>query len=88
MALPIVAELGGRVGSITAPFGGTEYYISFPPGYALTRDDIDRLVVLNALARCSYVGVSLDYTTISGTDREYLKQKLSEVHLSPFEDGI
>jgi hypothetical protein len=87
MALPVVAELGGKVGSITAPFGGTEYYISFA-GRTLTRKDIDRLVVLNGLARnWNYVSVSLNDANISSMDREYMLQRLPEVHIIPIESN-
>jgi hypothetical protein len=83
IALPVVAELGGKVGSITAPFGGTEYRISFS-GRTLTRADIDRLVVLNDLARNgNYVSVSLDGAIISAADRNYMRERLPEVHLLP-----
>lgn len=85
IALPVVSELGGKVGSISAPFGGTEYYISFA-GRSLTREDIDRLVVLKALARnWNYVSVSLKDATISLKDREYMQQRLPEVHVLPVE---
>ncbi len=87
LALRVVADLGGRVGSITAPLGGTEYCVSFPDR-ALTRADIDRLVVLNALAKWSYVGLALNDVTISGEDRDYLKLKLPKVHVSPVEGGL
>ena len=87
VALPIVAELGGRVGSITAPFGGTEYYISVA-GCSLSRENIDRLAVLNALARnWNYVSVSLNDASISSEDREYMQQKLPEVHMLPIKSG-
>jgi hypothetical protein len=86
LALAVVDELGGRVGSITAPFGGTEYCISFP-GRTLTRVDIDRLVILRPLAKLSYVSLSLNDATISREDHEYLLQKLSEVHVMPLEHG-
>jgi cation transporter-like permease len=81
IALPVVSELGGRVGSITAPFGGTEYHISFA-GRSLTREDIDRLVVLNDLARNgNYVSVAVYDATISPENVEYMQQRLPEVRV-------
>jgi len=83
LALPVVAELGGKAGSITAPFGGTEYYISFA-GCTLTRDDVERLVVLNALASGgNYVSLSLQDATIADADRAHLLQTLSEIRVLP-----
>jgi hypothetical protein len=87
LALAVVAELGARVGSITAPLGGTEYCISFPER-ALTRADLDRLVILNELAKWSSVRLFLNDATISGEDRDYLKQKLPKVHVSLVEGGL
>lgn len=84
-ALAVVVELGGRIGSITAPFGGTEYYVTFR-GCALKRGDIDRLIVLNDLARWSFVGLGLQGATISAEDRDYIKQQLPAVHISPAQD--
>ena len=83
VALPVVAEVGGKVGSITAPLGGTEYVISFV-GCTLTRKDIDRLVVFNELARNgNSVSISLDGASISLEDRQYLQKKLPKVQVWP-----
>lgn len=85
LALSVVAELGGKVGSITAPFGGTEYYISFA-GCTLTKKNIDRLVVLKPLVkRGDYITISLEDAIISTADLKYLKCTLLEVHILPLE---
>lgn len=88
IALPVVYELGGHVGSITAPFGGTEYYVTFD-GQSLTRQDVDKLVVLNALARnWNLVTISLENVSISSADRDYMRQLLPEVRIQPVESEV
>lgn len=82
VVLPVVFQLGGKVGSLPDPLGGAEYYVTFN-GCTLTRDDIDRLVVLNELAtNGGYVGLSVEGATISDADREYLRHILSQVRMA------
>jgi hypothetical protein len=81
IAVPVVKELGGWVGALPTPFGGTDYYITFE-GKILSREDIDKLVVLNDLAKkWNHVTVSLNSVTISVADREYMRQLLTEVRI-------
>lgn len=87
VAIPVVYKLGGRVDALIPPFGVGEYHVTFD-GCTLTRDDVDRLVVLNELiATGGHLGLSVEGTTISDADREHLRQILPQVHMGSATDN-
>lgn len=72
--LPVIADLRGKVGSISAPLGGTDYQVSLR-GVTPTRAEIDRLVVVNDLAAgWNSVRLSLDDTQITPEHRRHLQE--------------
>jgi hypothetical protein len=85
LALPVVADLGGKVGSIPFEPFGSEYRISFE-GRLLTREDLDRLVALNPLASRNSVGIKFENSGLTPEDIQYVKQILPDVHILPMVD--
>jgi hypothetical protein len=86
LALPVIAELGGHVGSIPFEPFGTEYRISFS-NRRLARNDLDRLAALAPLARRNHVGIAFSRTGVTADDILRLQRILPDVHFLPLPDA-
>ena len=80
LALPVISELGGSVGSIpTEPFG-TSYYIAFR-NRKFSRSDLGRLAALRPLSRRNPVSIKFVDSNLSAEDMNYLVQLLPEAKI-------
>ena len=79
LALPVIAEVGGKIGSIPVEPFGTDYYISFRDR-SLTRRDVERLVAIEPLCSRNNVLINLEHANISPDDFRRLNQILPSAH--------
>ena len=85
-ALPVVTELGGKIGSTPVwPFGN-EYRISFHDVH-LTNDDLRRLVVLNLLTQRHTIGIAFVDTNLTEDEIQSLRQQLPKCVIFRVVDG-
>jgi hypothetical protein len=78
LALPVIAALGGDVGSIPFEPFGTEYRVSFRDRM-LSRHDLDELRALEPLARRNPVGIAFRNCGLAADDLRYVQQIVPSV---------
>jgi hypothetical protein len=85
LALPIIRDLGGHVGSLPNEPFGTEYYISFQ-NRVLSRSDLDRLVALNPLASRNPVMIVFEDSGLTADDIQYVQKLVPNARVTPLSE--
>ncbi len=79
-ALSVITDLGGTVGSLPFEPIASEYRVTFRNRF-FSRDDLERLVVLNPLSSRNAVGILFENCGLTPADIEYVRQLLPNIRV-------